>query len=517
MARLSTFIGSNYSGGLNSSVSDRLILDNQVSKVENFDFTSQGQAKVRDGLTKLANILVPEEEEEQTYPTIHGLFEYNDGSTRTLVCFAAGSMYFYTGTGWTEVDDGFTVEQMSVTNNPVDGRMYITSPSNRLSSWKYGEEGVTQEADIKGGKILSFKTYMFVLGNVSIGGSTYKHRIYISAQGGKTFSSDDFIEISGRGAITSANLLGDALIIFKEGSTSFLTGYGLDSWVVSASKNNLANTDESIGLLAPNGHTVVGNEVWFVDDEGQIRRAYQTDFDTFRRDIISANVSSYFDGLSSSQIKKMTMTTFNDKVYVAIPSLTSSNNDRVLVYDILAARGNEDLQSWTFYTGNGWTPKQFCVMEYGSSVEMFFSNNDNHVVKFGGQGDLGEDTTAFIETKRHTFKRPEIFKRFKWGYLAADSLSGAVIDIQAALGGGEFYPITDFNLEGKGSLLDGDDILDSNFYIAEDKEKQIRFEFDTGSLINETDKSIKLKFSYTGKLRPIIYGYSIHFKVRPLT
>jgi hypothetical protein len=73
MARLSTFIGSNYSGGLNSSVSDRLILDNQVSKVENFDFTSQGQAKVRDGLTKLANILVPEEEEEQTYPTIHGL------------------------------------------------------------------------------------------------------------------------------------------------------------------------------------------------------------------------------------------------------------------------------------------------------------------------------------------------------------------------------------------------------------------------------------------------------------
>jgi hypothetical protein len=276
---------------------------------------------------------------------------------------------------------------------------------------------------------------------------------------------------------------------------------------------------------------VVGNEVWFVDQKGQVRRAYQTDFDTFRRDIVGTNISPYLTSLSTAQLAKICMTTFDDKVFIAIPDPASPVNNLVLVYDILAARVNEDQQAWTLYQGVGWTPTQFTVMDITGETNLYFSNNSNQIVTLTDSGgDQGQQVTATIETKRHNYKRPELFKRSKWGYLSGASQTGSKINLYVSQGGLPYAKLDQikdvrtqiisdsFDLSGHGSPLnDSTQILNDNFNLLDNAERQCRFLYDNPAYINETDKSIQHKFEYSGFSRPTLYGYTSHFELRPLT
>ena len=62
-----------------------------------------------------------------------------------------------------------------------------------------------------------------------------------------------------------------------ETSILYLSGYGDADWRITASNNNVNNYAESVGSISPKGITNVGNEVWFIDQNAQIRRLYQTD------------------------------------------------------------------------------------------------------------------------------------------------------------------------------------------------------------------------------------------------
>lgn len=521
MTTLNTFIRSSYSGGENSSTSDRLINDTECSSIRNFDITVPGMATVRMGTVAIASLPTTEEIPGET----QALFSYNDGTHTCLFGVREQKAYYYNvTTGWVDITGAATLadEKLSLCNNPVDGKLYFIGKSTRLHCWHYGDAAITQGADIYGGHIRAYKTYLLVCDNVKLttGGTVYTSRIHISAQGAATFASTDYIEITGEGGLIGTEVLGDSLSLLKSNSTSFLTGYGLDSWTVTASSNNNANPDESVGCSAPQGYKKVGNEVWFVDNQGMTRRLYQTQYDTFRRDVVSGNVSQYFTILSQAQLSKTVMETYSSKVFIAIPADASSvDNTLILVYDLLAAKTNSSGEAWVGYTGYGISPKIFCVHDDGSNVRLYFVNADEEIIYFGGStGDQNNDIEACIEGKRNNYKRPDLFKRWINGHITGKTSTGAdLIELYISFGGRQYVKLNkELDLEGVGSVLNGTDTLDVNFKIADEAEKEITFYYDNTFYANSTDKSSKIKLCYQGKNRPTVYGFEEHFITRPL-
>lgn len=517
---LSTYYHRDFSGGLNDSASDSEIKRNEASLLRNWDITYEGQLNKRMGLTQTGN--------DMGDNAVLGLHTYiRSTGNKDLVCMEGTTLRYLNSTTWDSLDTGFTTGLRTCFEAcPLNDKLYIVNGTENTHSW---DRASTTENScltdmtnaVPTGKIIKWhKNHMFVINNVTWGGTLYANRIAWSAMGDPDTwdTTNDFLDLPGGGRGITFGDLGDALVIFKERSIMFLSGWGDSDWRITASASNVANIDEAVGCLAPFGVTRVGNELWFIDDEGQIRRLYQTDFDAFRKDIISTKIQNTLSGLNKSQIARTVAWTYNDKVYFSIPMGSDAYNSTVLVYDIIASKRTGE-EAWTTYTG--WNISAATAYPTAQAVDLYLGNDtDGLVYKHSGYSDDGTAIDSRWDGKDDDYDKPERYKRYKFGYISGTASTDINVAVHAAVDGAAFADLGDLNLADDGTALGptGPATMGptGTWLLGGATKADLKFYFTSGGG-TARGKSVKMSIRHaTDSEDPVVNTFSVHFKQKQI-
>lgn len=360
---------------------------------------------------------------------------------------------------------------------------------------------------------------MFTLNNVNISGTKYKNRVYISNFGDpNTYTTGtDFVNLQGIGDAVTADILGNSLVVFKTHSYSFLSGYGLASWVLSSTVSNIENIDNSVGCVAPRGTVrVSANELWFIDQNGQIRRLSQTDYG-FGSKVMSNNIQATIDTINYGYLSNAVAWTDDEKIYFAIPTSASTENNTVLVFD-LKAYSRTGKEAWTTYTG--WIVSDMVSIPISNNPEVIIAGGSNKkIYRHVGTDDDGVDIDCRWDSGLDDYDKPEIYKKYAYGYMYAANQGDIDVTIHASIDGTSFSQVGTFNLQGSGSTLGptGSFLLgptgDNRLGGGEDLEYKYYF-YDGGGAI--TGKSLVQSIRYSGDQSCYVYTFTNHFVERSL-
>lgn len=456
MANLTTYYNDSYDGGLNDTDNPRDIKDNEASVLRNWDITARGELFRRDGLTLIGSAYAS----GATAPAT-GFYPYiRSSGAKDLMLTHGSSIRYLNSTTWDSLDTTLTNDDVVwMENVPTLNRVYISSENNNLRNWDRVSTALNScvsvsAATIPHGNVLRWhKNHMFTMNNVNVNGTKYPHRLYFSSFGDPdTWPSGNFFEIPGQGRAVTMVDLGDNLVLFKERAIQFLSGYGASEWTLTASNSNVANIDEQVGIAGPRAATRVGNEVWFVDDEGQIRRLYRTDFDAFRRDIVSTKIQGTLETVNKSQLHKTAAWSNNDKVYFAFPIEAGTYNTLVCVFDLITSKRTNS-EAWTTYTG--WTPGIFTDYPTSSGVKLYMTDaTTGKVYEHSGDDDNGTAIDARWDGKVHDFDSPERWKTYMFGYFYAETpSSGTTVSLYGSVDQTAYTKLKDFALTSSGDGL----------------------------------------------------------------
>lgn len=429
--KLATYLKADYSGGENSTASLREIAPNEATVLENWDITYQGQLRQRSGLTLIGNVPNSPNTGFEAFIRDSGLDMLRSWGT---------NLEYLSGTTWQLLANNLTAgNPLWMENVQIKGKIYIGNTDNVLQYWDRGSTTLNSAlaavsnggSDSPHGNVMIwFNNFMFILNQVKVGSTLYTEDIFWSALGNPESytTATDHTTVPGDGQLITAVPLGDNLVLFKERSIQYLTGFSNNSFSIASNASSYASASEEVGCIAPRGACQVGNEVWFIDNQARIRRVTRTDFDAFRHEIISTKLQGRLDKLNKGQLKQARMWAWNNKVYCSVPNGTDNVNSIVFVFDILASRRNTQMYSmpaeaWTVYTG--W--KIVNAISYPTNITMDLYLADavtGAVYKHSGNDDNGVAINAIFEDVNTDYQQPMIYKNYALGYLTADSGSG---------------------------------------------------------------------------------------------
>ncbi len=520
MSDLKTKYYQDYSGGLNDTSSAREIQPDEASVLKNWDISYQGQLRKRLGLTLVGN--------NMGVSGIGALAAYlQSNGNKDLMCVETTSLRYLNGPVWDVLDNTFIAgHNFWLENIALKNRIYICNEDNDLRYWDRGSVALNAclttvgVGTIPHGNVMRWhKNHLFHLNDVRVGASLYPHDIFWSNLGDPdTYdTTNNHTTIPGNGRLLTAIDLGDTLVLFKEHSIQYLSGWGSTSWKITASSSTVANLDEQVGIAGPYACTRVGNEVWFMDDQGQVRRIYQTDQDAFRKDIISKNIQSTLATMNKTNISKVIMWTHNDKVFVGIPTGTSSTPNVILIFDILAAN-RTGREAWTTYTG--WSPYVFASYPTSTTPDLYIGDAiTGKVYVHSGTTDNGVEIDADWQGKDDDFKAPERYKTYKFGYGSGQTGSNQTVEVYASIDNGPFAKLDSLNLIATGSKLGptGSFLLGptGNAKLLGSSLKQSKFFYSTGGG-TVVGKSVRHRLKALTAQAVIVNGLSSHFKPRLL-
>lgn len=366
------------------------------------------------------------------------------------------------------------------------------------------------------------KNHLFFLNNLSYGGQTYPHRLgWSDIAAPETHDTSNAVtDIPGNGRLITAADLGDVLVLFKEHSIHYLSGWGETEWKITATASNVAGLSEQIGCVAPRGVTRVGNELWFVDDEAQIRRIYQTDFDAYRTDHISTKIQGTLAKINKAQLAKAVAWTSNDHVYFAFPQGSENENSLVVAFDILASKRNGGEEAWEVITG--WEPS-FMIDYLPSATPVLYLTDvtAKKVYSHTGDTDDGSAIPARWDSKDDDYDKPERFKRYKFGYAQASSTNSSVkVDIYASVDQAPYGKVGTIEMQANGSTLGptGNATMGptGTFILGGGGRAEAKFYYTAGGG-SARGKTVRHSIRHNVKdQQPIIDNWSSHYKERPL-
>jgi len=332
-------------------------------------------------------------------------------------------------------------------------------------------------------------------------------------------TTNDFVNVPGFGRVIALGDLGNSLVIFKEYAINYLTGWGDTDWQITASSSNVATISEAVGIAGPRAHVRVGNEIWFMDDEGSIRRLYQTDFDAFRTDIISKNIVGTLNSINKTYLHLVCAYANDNKVYFAIPTGTSTYNDLVLVFDIKASKRNKGKEAWTTY--DGWYPSVFFDYPTSTTPDLYFADKNGKVFLHTGDDDNGVAITARWDGREDDFDKPERYKRYRYGYITAPSSTTATVGVYASIDDAAFADLGDITIAPTGGTLGPTGTFElgptgTTAILGGSGSDTLKYYYTSGGG-TPTGKSHMLSIRHSVlNQQPIVNGFTVHYKQRSL-
>lgn len=417
------YVNFSYSGGMvDSEQPDRLAEDEAVL-IQNAYINQRGS------LTKRSGILLSGNDTGST--AIVGLKSWteNDG-TKWVLRTTGTNLQYLNSTTWDNLDTGFTTGldmDFAVANN----KLYMVNGTDNTHSWD-GASTVSNSAlvdmgstTVPTGKYIKWwKNYMFIAGASKFNGASYPSRVWFSNLGAPdtwTTATDYFdVNLSDGQAITGLAILQDYLVIFKERSIWVITGTNPSDWKISGSNNNLTNVNQGIGCKSYRSIVQVGDDLWFMANDGIRSLRRNAEATTPNIGIVSGDIQTTITGLNQGALSKVAAILFNKRVYFAMPNGSSSYNNIVMVADTRITKDKADNpHPWVKYTG--WQVAVWEVHEPSSTPSLYFGEASADSLTFQAETGTNDNSAAIdfdYRSKMIDLREQDMRKtaRFLWAH-----------------------------------------------------------------------------------------------------
>lgn len=394
----------------------QVIPDLFAANIENWNIRDAGELVMRDGITARG-----------TSPSATNLGSatlYKSNGTRRFIRVingAANASKFQQssdGTTWTDISGGGSRQTgvrwvFAQANDNLYG-VSVTDSAGKDLPIKYDGATVSTVAAMPNGTAIDWwKNFMWV-GGVP---ATKDREYFSTVNDPETWGGSDFININlGDGSAIVGNRgtagLTGRMYIGKQRSVWYITG-------TSSSNFALQPLTYEHGVASQESMINVGNDVWCVDLDGNVRAFYRSSEDNPFTTLKSRDIQSTIAGINRSQITNASAVNYNNYILFFIPNGVDTHNSLVLVWDVLA---NRKKGGWIKYTG--WNIARATVFDESGQPKLFLHDSrtgNGQTYEWTGTSDNGIAITAKYETKIYDFGTPERPKRFRYSYQFADA------------------------------------------------------------------------------------------------
>ena len=399
-------------GGQNDSKEPDQLNDDECLLIQDAITNSLGYLDKRAGNAYVGNELA-------TTDPVVGLFTYitDTGSTKELRMETTNLQYNNSGT-WTDIDTGFTTG-LDTWFTQANDKVYISNGTDNTHSYDNSTVTDLGVSYPKGKYSAWWKNYFFIAGDAAIGATGYKNRVFFSALGDPDTmtTATDYFDVgkSDGQEITGIHPLGEFLVIFKRRSIYIMSGTNPDEWKLSASVNNLVNIATSIGCVSAKSIVQVGNDLWFMSDDAirSVKRNEQGSVPLMG--VVSDNINATIDSINTSAYSKISGAFYDNKVYMAIPTGSSTTNNKVMVANTRITLDNT-MNPHPWFTYTGWTPYCFNTHLNGGVAELHWGDSllTNVVQGEVGQSDVVGTIDMDVKGKMFDGGAPEMRKTFRF-------------------------------------------------------------------------------------------------------
>ncbi len=427
------------------------IPDFYASNIENWIIRDSNQIELRDGL-------IPKGISPSATNLGYGVLNKANGNTylyRVLNGAADTSKFQYStnGSTWVDVTSGGSL-RTDATWHMVQANDFIYAVNGIDTPRKL--DGITASTVVaipNGVAIEWWKNYLWVLGV-----SATPDRLYFSnANDPETFGGSSFVNVNLGDGSPGIGLKGHPgqtgrLYIGKSRSVWYLTG-------TSSSDFAIAPLTYEHGVASHESMVQVKNDVWCIDQEGNVRGLYRTTQDQPFSALRSEQIQSTISGLNKSALNMSSAIFFNNYALFFVPYGVDSYNSLVLCWDTQANTDNTGVAhgGWTKFTG--WNIAGAIVWNL-TQPQLFLHDartGNGQTYQWTGTNDNGISITGKYETKIYDHGTSDRLKKWKFTYQFAPALGAIPVKFYSSMDRFYYVLLKTFNLTGTGNKLLGID------------------------------------------------------------
>lgn len=386
-------------GGINNQFDPQFIRDEEAVLLRNTDLDTPGIMKKRQGFKRA---MLPAT--GVTYPII-GIYDFkpDDGNTQHVVTLSGGKIRYTTdantsatpplwtiGTGTTftindESDDVFMVQasnQLFIFNRGDPPRIFAHSGTNRLTAVP------SSATDVPFGTSAEFMNQrLFVAGGEPFPNYVGYSDPILTTQ--FDFANNVKFDIGRDGRIVAIKKRrNNEMVVFLDNAIEVLQEDYADDSILDFDITSWYRTviEPNIGCGARDTVQMFGQDIFFLDDRGFVRRLSRTITDE-QRGVFSQPVSDKItkfipDDVNKNKMRLAQAIVHDNKYFIATPSKLSLYNDVVDVYDF---RYNAWTGHWT-----GLSVAKFVRSDINSASE-------EELLYFAGSNDQGTESHQFYQ------------------------------------------------------------------------------------------------------------------------
>lgn len=439
-----------YSGGQNDADAIDQLLENESVMIQNAYISEKGSVQKRKG------ILLVGDDTGSTKITGLSSWQEDDG-TKWLFSTTGTNLRYLNSTTWDTLDNGFTTgldTEFVIANNKI----YLFNGTENIHSYNGASVALNSGLTDLGSSIpkakyaVWWKNYMFATGESVLSGTKYPARVWFSNIGDPdtwTTGTDYFdVGLSDGQKITGIGILDQWLVVFKERSIYILSGSGPSDWKLSATVNNLVNVANSIGCVSHRSVVQVGNDLWFMSNDGVRSLRKNEQGSNPLHGLVSGNIQGTIDALNDGQLGKTVATFFDNKVYFAFPNGSSTNNNKIAVADLRRPTDkSNNPYAWTTYIG--WSPGVWTVYEPSSTPQLYYGEGSADSLVFQAETGTNDNSATIdfdVQDRMIDLREPSMRKTTRFGIIYAESGGNYDVEVSSSTDGTTFTDHGDLNL-----------------------------------------------------------------------
>lgn len=289
-----------------------------------------------------------------------------------------------------------------------------------------------------------FHNFFFVFGV-----SSNPARLYFSdVTDPETFAVDSYIDVDpgDNEPIIALAVLNDELLIIKPSRVWSLFGFGVSDFTL----DDIGERGTNIGTVARRSVVETGNDVYYLSYRGDVPhfRSLRQTKEGFIIDggIVSDDITGTMKRINTSQISKVAGEFDGRRVWWAIPTGTSVENNEVVVLDTLTG-------GWTRHTGIAASVLHLSTLPGYPAIYFGSAGETGKSYRFdNSKSDDGEDIEMIIKSPFYG-PQPGYKAKYKYMYVTTDANAGAELEVKYSLDGFTFVDLETLNLTGTGAAF----------------------------------------------------------------
>lgn len=444
------YVNFDYRGGQNDTDTADQLAENEAVRIYNAYIRKKGKLEKRSGQSLTGNDIGAD-------PIINGFGWKQDNGTKWNFQYTKGVLYYLNGTTWTALDNAFTASATTMCFIAAKNKVYMCNGVDNIHSFNGSSTTLNScltdlgSSIPKSKQLIWWKNYMFSLVDVDLGGTVYPQRVYFSNLNDPDTwtTANDYFDVnkSDGQPITGGGILEKFLVLFKEKSSFVMTGSVPSEWRIDGTNNNLQSVENGIGAVNWQSILQVGNDLWFMSTQG-IRTVRRNENGTTPlTGLVSGDIQTTLDGINETQIAKTAAVLFDNRVYFAIPTGTSTYNDLVVVADTTIVKEKPfNPHPWVVYTG--WNVSCWWIHASSTAPELYSGHsNDGKVLKCEtGSSDNSAAIDFDYISPMVNLRSPDTKKTARFMYVSGESGGDYDVNVYSSTNGNNYDLLGQLNL-----------------------------------------------------------------------